>query len=483
MTKIAVANRGEIAKRILSACKELNLKSALLFAMGDTQQSAYRLADERISIGPADPRKSYLNIEANIQGAKAVGATHLHPGYGFLSENPAFAKACKDHGLVFIGPPSKSLEQFGNKIQAKKLAQKAGISVLKSFPLKSSLSKKDFPVMIKASSGGGGRGLRIAHNPKELEELLPLVRQEALQSFNSEEIFLEQYLSSAKHIELQIFISASGEVFILGDRDCSGQRRHQKILEEAPSLLPKKLKDKMKQATQEFCSLLEYQGAGTLEFLVQGDQFYFLEMNTRLQVEHTVTEMIYGVDLVKAQILTALGQPAFFKDKELLAQGHSIQCRICAEDPYKSFLPSVGQLLACHWPLGKNIRVDTGYQKGDTISTFYDSLMAKVIVWEDSRVRAIEKMKQALNQTVIFGVLSNIPFLQFLLSHPLFIDNQLGINSLEELHLKEFKASKQPLPVEFLQELFKELQSSAKKTSAKDLSFNPWSDFLKSKED
>ena len=480
MTKVAVANRGEIAKRILCVCKELNIKSALLYAVGDTGQTAYRLADERICIGPAQPLESYLNIEANIQGAKSAGATHIHPGYGFLSENPSFAKACEDQNITFIGPPSNSLSLFGNKIQARKMAQKVGIPVLKSFPLTSTLSKKDFPVMIKASSGGGGRGLRIADNQMELAELIPLVRQEALQSFNSEEIFLEQYLSSAKHIEVQIFISASGEIFILGDRDCSPQRRHQKILEEAPSLLPKKMKQKMQQACQEFCSILEYKGAGTLEFLVQGDQFYFLEMNTRLQVEHTVTEMIYGIDLVKAQILTALGQPAFFMDKKLEAGGHSIQCRICAEDPYKNFLPSVGQLLACSWPLGKNIRVDNSYQLGDTISSFYDSLMAKVIVWEDSRVRAIEKMKQALKQTLIFGVLSNIPFLQFLLSHPRFIDNQIEINSLEELQLKEFKATDIPLPEELLQEIFKDLKSPSTKPVAKNLSFNPWSDFLKS---
>ena len=469
MIKVAVANRGEIAKRILCVCRELNLKSVLLYASGDNKQEAYRLAEEKICIGPANPIESYLNIESNIQGAKSAGATHLHPGYGFLSENSDFAKACEEQNLVFIGPPSKSLA--GDKIHAKEMAQKAGLPVLKSF----SISEKiDFPVMIKASQGGGGRGLRLAYNQKQLEEQLPLVRQEALQSFNSEEIFLEQYLSSAKHIEVQIFISASGEIFILGDRDCSPQRRHQKILEEAPSLLSEKLKDKMRSACQDLCSLLEYKGAGTIEFLVQNDQFYFLEMNTRLQVEHTVTEMIYGIDLVKAQILTALGEPAFFLNKKLEIQGHSIQCRICAEDPYKNFLPSIGKLSACQWPLGKNIRVDSAYQSGDSISSFYDSLIAKIIVWEDSRVRAIEKMKQALNQSLIFGVLSNIPFLKFLLSHPLFINNQLFINSLESIHLKEFKAPANPLPEELLQEIFK--GSSLPKSSKK---FNPWSDFLK----
>ena len=336
-----------------------------------------------------------------------------------------------------------------------------------------------YPLMIKAVNGGGGRGLRLAHNEEELKQLLPLVRSEALQSFNSEEIFLEKYLDSAKHIEVQIFVSADKEVFILGDRDCSPQRRHQKIIEEAPSSLPKKMKEQMQEACRELCSTLAYQGAGTMEFLVQGEKFYFLEVNTRLQVEHTVTEMIYGIDLLRAQILTAMGQPAFFTNKELKAKGHSIQCRVCAEDPNQNFLPSIGKLLSCQWPQGRAVRVDTAYHLGDQISAFYDSLISKIIVCDDSRVRAIEKMKRALEETIIFGVFTNIPFLNFLLSHKKFIENQIEINSLEQIQSSQWKKEKLPLPEEFVQSLFKEIKKPYNDVSSNSPQFNPWSDFLK----
>ena len=484
--KVAVANRGEIAQRIISSCHEMGLKTVLLYASGDTHNSAYRSADERICIGPADPLSSYLNISANIEGAKSAGAEALHPGYGFLSENADFAKACEDNKIIFIGPSSHSISLLGDKVKARQLAQKAGVPVLPSWQgdfsqkkvLIKAVEKIGYPVMIKAACGGGGRGLRLAHDLEDLEQLLPLVRREAKQSFNSEEIFLEKYLDSAKHIEVQIFVSADKEVFILGDRDCSPQRRHQKIIETAPSQLPQKLKERMQSACYELGSLLDYQGAGTLEFLVQGNQFYFLEMNTRLQVEHTVTEMIYGIDLVKAQISTAMGQPAFFTDQKMTARGYSIQCRVCAEDPYQNFLPAIGSLLSCRWPLGSHIRVDTAYQSGDQISSFYDSLISKVIVWENTRTRAIEKMNQALKQTILFGLLTNIPFLQFLLEHRAFIEDQIKINSLEKIYSEDWKKEKPPLPQELLKELFSKLKRrSAVKTQS--LSFNPWSDFLK----
>ncbi|MCY4321861.1 MAG: ATP-grasp domain-containing protein, partial [Bdellovibrionaceae bacterium] len=443
--KIAIANRGEIAQRIIFTCQEMGLKTVLLYSAGDIYNSAYRSADERICIGPADPLQSYLNISANIEGAKSAGATAIHPGYGFLSENPEFAKACENNNIIFIGPSSESISLFGNKIKAREVAQKAGVPVLPAWKGDSSQTahlikageKIAYPLMIKASCGGGGRGLRLAYNSKELTQLLPLVRQEAKQSFNNEEIFLEKYLDSAKHIEIQIFISSAKEIFILGDRDCSPQRRHQKIIETAPSQLPEKIKNQMQSACYELCSLLDYEGAGTLEFLVQGNQFYFLEMNTRLQVEHTITEMLYGIDLVKAQILTAMKKPAFFTDQKMTAKGYSIQCRVCAEDPYENFLPSIGKLLSCSWPLGKNIRVDTAYQSQDQISSFYDSLISKIIVWESTRTRAIEKMNQALKQTMLFGVLTNIPFLNFLLSHKSFIEDKIKINSLEKIHSEE----------------------------------------------
>jgi len=485
--KVAIANRGEIAKRIIVSCHELNLKTVLLYAKGDIQQEAYRMADERVCIGDSEPIHSYLNISALIEGAKFKGAKALHPGYGFLSENSQFAKSCEDNQIAFIGPCSKDISLFGNKMKARKIAQKAGIPVLASEKisskdkLKEKAEKVTYPLMVKASCGGGGRGLRLVNNLEELENIIPLVRQEALQNFNKEDIFLEKYLNQAKHIEVQVFISAKGEIFILGDRDCSSQRRHQKIIEEAPSLLPLKMKEKMRELCYKFCSLMNYRGAGTLEFLVQGDKFFFLEMNTRIQVEHTVTEMIYGVDLIKAQILTALGQ-AVFLDRDLKAQGHSIQCRICAEDPHQDFLPSIGPLLSCVWPLGQNIRVDTGFQQGDQISSFYDSLISKIVVWDTTRKGAMQKMKQALNQTIIFGIFTNISFLNFLLSHEDFIKNQIQINSLEKIH-KNWQTNSLPLQKELLESVFKELQSSFNRKGLKKRSFNPWSDFLTNKEE
>ncbi len=483
--KVAVANRGEVAKRIISACHEMGLKTVLLYAEGDTNNEAFRIADEKICIGPSDPFQSYLNISANIKGAFKTGAGAIHPGYGFLSENPDFARQCENKGLIFIGPNSESISLFGNKISARKIAEKASIPVLPAWTgnsyqeklLFQKARKISYPLMIKTAEGGGGRGLRLAHSEDELKQFLPNVRSEGLQSFNSEEIFLEKYLDSAKHIETQIFVSANKEVFILGDRDCSPQRRHQKIIEEAPSSLPNKTKKDIREACRQFCSIIDYKGAGTLEFLVQGGNFYFLEMNTRLQVEHTVTEMIYGVDLVKAQILTAMEKQAFYENQIFHPRGHSIQCRICAEDPFKNFQPSTGPLLACQWPYGNSVRVDTAYYPNDQISAFYDSLIAKIIVWEDSRLKAIKKMQRALQETIIFGLNTNINFLNFLLSHNKFIENKITTNYLEKIQSSEWKEKTCPLPEGLMQEIFQELKSSPNKTASLNPQFNPWSHF------
>lgn len=485
--KVAVSNRGEIAKRIIVACHEMGIKTVLLYATGDIDNDAFRLTDESICIGPADPFQSYLNIEKNIQGALGAGAEALHPGYGFLSENPEFAKQCQNKGIIFIGPPPQTISIFGNKIEAKKTVAKAGVPVLPSwtgdFHNELQLIQKareiSYPLMIKASCGGGGRGMRKAHNEEELKQLLPLVRAEALQNFNSEEVFLEKYLGLAQHIEVQFFVSADKEVYILGDRNCSSQRRYQKIIEEAPSNLTYKIKKQMQEACFTLCMALDYQGAGTVEFLVQGENFYFLEINTRLQVEHTVTEMIYGVDLLRAQILTSMGRPVFFENRELKSRGHSIQCRICAEDPNQNFQPSAGKLLSCNWPQGKGIRVDTAYQTGDVISSFYDSLIAKIIVWDDTRVRAIEKMKQALKKTIIFGVSTNTRFLQYVLSHSDFIENKMQISLLEKRPLEEWKKEKCPLPEACLHEIFNECKSTSPTWKARPTHFNPWLDFSK----
>ena len=484
---VAIANRGEIAKRIVVTCRQMGLKSVLLHASGDTQNEAFRLADETLCIGPADPLQSYLSIEANIKGALGAGAEALHPGYGFLSENPLFVKKCKERGLIFIGPPEEALASFGDKNQARNLCKKAGIPVLPAIENKlkterdwiKSGEKLGYPLMIKALHGGGGRGMRIARNQKELLELVPLVKQEAENCFQNSEVFFEKYLTKAKHIELQIFVDATGKVFVLGDRDCSLQRRRQKIIEEAPSGISPKIKEEMKDAALALFQMVEYRGAGTVEFLYQKDAFYFLEMNPRLQVEHTVTEMIFGLDLVRAQILTAMKRPAFSNNP--FPQGHSIQCRICCEDPFNNFLPTGGELIQSLWPTGFGKRVDSGFGKGDLISPNYDSLISKIITWDSSRIRAIEKMRCALEETILFGCYVNIPFLKHILHLEEFLENKITTNLVEETFPKGLKQKLFPLEESFMETIHKEETGSSHQLYKKDSfqRFNPWSDFLK----
>ena len=481
--KIAIANRGEIAKRIITTCHQMGLETVLLYASGDTHNEAFRLAKEVVCIGSSDLLDSYLNIQNNISGALGAGAQAIHPGYGFLSENAEFAKECQKKGLIFIGPSSKIIESFGNKIKARKLCEKFGIPVLPAWvgqitdkkEIETKAKELGYPLMIKAACGGGGRGLRVAFKKEELMKLISEVSSEAKMSFNNEEVFIEKYLDSAKHIEVQVFGSADGKIHILGDRDCSLQRRHQKIIEEAPSSLPENIKLEMKEICEKFCEAIDYRGAGTIEFLFQDGRFYFLEMNTRLQVEHTVTEMIFNVDLVRAQILTAMNRPAFSKDQIFIPKGHSLQCRICAEDPQSQFFPAIGTLLSCAWPKGLGRRVDTGFYQGDTISIQYDSLIAKLITWDSSRVRNIEKMKKALEETMIFGLTLNISFLHYVLSHPLFVENKIHIDTLEKTLIKDWIPDSFPLPEDLIQKVFSTLKSSSQKGSSQ-ISFNPWED-------
>ncbi len=483
ITKIAIANRGEIAKRIITTCHQMGVQTVLLYASEDTENEAFRLAGETICIGPSNISDSYLNIESNISGALGAGAQALHPGYGFLSENAEFARECENKGLLFIGPKAETIDLFGNKIKARNLCEKLRVPVLPGWAgdmsdeklLVSKAKEIGYPLMVKAACGGGGRGLRVAHTEEELKKFVFDVRSEAKKSFNNEEIFIEKYLDSAKHIEVQVFGSADGEIHILGDRNCSLQRRHQKIIEEAPSNLPENIKEEMAEICKEFCYALQYCGAGTIEFLFQDGKFYFLEMNTRLQVEHTVTEMIFGVDLVRSQILTAMKQPAFLENQTFMPQGHSLQCRICAEDPSNQFLPVIGTLLNCVWPQGLWRRVDSGFKKGDTISIQYDSLIAKIITRDNHRVRNVERMKKALEETILFGFPTNIPFLLDVLSHPLFVENQINIDSLETQLVKDWNPEKFPLEDGLAQKIFQNLEPSFK--GKKKSSFNPWTDF------
>jgi len=428
---VAIANRGEVATRIIRACQELGLKTVLLHSSADIATRAYRLADKKICIGGSSSADSYLNIEANIQGAKAGGADALHPGFGFLSENSNFAQRCLDAGIIFIGPTPQAMNLLGDKMNCKVLAKKLGLPLIPGFEEDqqdvSFLIKKceeiGFPVIVKAAAGGGGRGMKVIRSSSEAKELIESAQREAQSAFGSSKVFLEKYLDRAKHIEFQIFGDCTGKVVHLFERECSVQRRHQKIIEEALSpSINSETRRKMGECAVSLAQAAKYTGAGTVEFLIQDNNFYLLEVNTRLQVEHPVTELVVGVDLVKAQILTAMNKPAFDENLPMTPRGHSIECRIYAENSYLGGVPSTGLLGQVFWPEGPGRRFEYGFEKDDEVTSFYDSMIAKVIVWDENRIRAIQKMKRVLADSVIFGVHTNIPYLQEILSHPDFID-------------------------------------------------------------
>lgn len=432
--RLAIANRGEVAVRIIHACRELGIETVLLHSDVDQNSRAFRLADKTICIGGPTTAESYLNIEANIQGALAAAADAIHPGFGFLSENSEFVRAVEKAGLIFVGPSAEAMQAVGDKVNCKNLAKKLGLPLIPGYQgedqtidnLIKEADKMGYPVLAKAAAGGGGRGMKVIRNSKDARELLESARREAQAAFGNPTLFLEKYLESAKHIEFQAFGDSSGQVVHFLERECSVQRRHQKIIEEAlsPSLTPD-LRKKMGEAA---CSLLQsvgYKGAGTVEFLLDGSEFYLLEVNTRLQVEHPVTEMVLGIDLVKAQILTAEGQFIFFDSGIQKSHGHAIECRIYAEDPFKGGIPSTGLLGLVQWPEGPGRRFEYGFDEGDEITSYYDPMIAKVIVWDDNRPRAIEKMKRVLKDSVIFGVRTNIPYLIEILSHPEFVNGKM----------------------------------------------------------
>lgn len=451
ITRLAIANRGEVAVRIIKACEELGLETVLLHSEADMNTRAYRMATKKICIGPAPTTESYLNISANVQGALAGGAQAVHPGFGFLSENADFAQACEDAGLIFVGPSPKATRTLGDKVNCKALAQKLGLPLVPGYNgedqavdhLVQIASKIGFPVIVKAAAGGGGRGMKVLRNENEARELIESAQREALSAFGSAKVFLEKYLDRAKHIEFQIFGDVTGQVRHLYDRECSVQRRHQKIIEEAtsPSLTPE-LRRRMGEAACLIAQSAGYKGAGTVEFLFQDDAFYLLEVNTRLQVEHPVTEMVLGVDLVKAQILTAQGEAAFSNEVHA-PQGHSIECRVYAENSYLGGVPSTGKLGIVNFPEGPGRRFEYGFDEGDTITSFYDPMIAKVIVWDETRPRAIQKMIQVLKGSTIFGVHTNIPYLIEILSHPEFVNGRMTTRFIdkyfsEALKLPEF---------------------------------------------
>ena len=442
MNKILIANRGEIAVRIIRACKEMNIKTVAVYSEADKDALHTRLADEAICIGPAQSNKSYLNIKNIIEAANITGADSIHPGFGFLSENANFAKICEESHIKFIGPKSEVIDLLGNKSNAKEMMKKAGVPVIPGSDgsvtgikeLISICEKIGYPVMLKAAAGGGGKGIRIVNKKEELEEAYNIVKQEAKLSFNDDEIYVEKFVQNPRHVEIQILVDEFGNIVHLGERDCSIQRRHQKVLEETPSTaVDEKLRNKMGEAAIKAAKIAGYTSCGTVEFLLDKDKnFYFMEMNTRIQVEHPITEMRTGIDIVKEQIKIAGGEKLKFKQKEIEFKGHSIECRINAENPNKNFMPCPGKITGINLPGGNGIRIDTAIYEGYTIPPYYDSMIAKIIAYGVNRNEAISKMKRALEELVIDGVETNRDFLFEIIRNPNFIRGNFDTSFIEK---------------------------------------------------
>lgn len=439
--KILIANRGEIALRIQRACRELGIKTVAVHSEADADAKYVMLADESVCIGPAASSQSYLNIPAIISAAEVTDAEAIHPGYGFLSENADFAERVENSGFVFIGPRAESIRMMGDKVSAKVAMKKAGVPCVPgsegSLPddpkeIKKLAAAVGYPVIIKAAGGGGGRGMRVVHTEAALVNAVAMTKQEAQTAFGNPMVYLEKFLENPRHIEIQILADEHGNAIYLGERDCSMQRRHQKILEEAPAPgLKTRLRDRIGERCADACRKMGYRGAGTFEFLYEKGEFFFIEMNTRVQVEHPVTEMITGVDIVQEQIRIAAGQKLSVRQKDILFRGHSIECRINAEDPY-TFVPCPGRITQYHTPGGPGIRVDSHIFQNYYVPPHYDSMIGKVIAHGDTREQAMARMRIALSEMIIEGIKTNIPLHQDLLQDAAFIAGGTSIHYLEE---------------------------------------------------
>ncbi len=463
-TKILIANRGEIACRVIATAKKMGIATVAVYSEADKEARHVLLADESVLIGPAPSRESYLVADKIIAAAKATGAQAIHPGYGFLSENEAFSKRCEDEGIAFIGPRHFSIAAMGDKIASKKLANEAKVNTIPGYNEAIDTAEAaveiakgiGYPVMIKASAGGGGKGLRVAFNDKEAFEGFTSCKNEALNSFGDDRVFIEKFVEEPRHIEIQVLGDSHGNVIYLNERECSIQRRHQKVIEEAPSpFISDATRKAMGEQAVALAKAVQYQSAGTVEFVVGKDQsFYFLEMNTRLQVEHPVTEAITGIDLVEMMIRIANGEKLPMTQADVKRNGWAIECRINAEDPFRNFLPSTGRLVRFQTPLQTmfqsntqdllGVRVDTGVQDGGEIPMFYDSMIAKLIVHGTDRNDAIAKMREALNGFVIRGISSNIPFQAALLAHPQFVAGDFNTGFIAENYAHGFRAEDVP---------------------------------------
>lgn len=448
--KILIANRGEIACRVIKTAKQMGIKTVAVYSEVDKEARHVQLSDEAVCIGPAPSRESYLLMECIIQACKDTGAEAVHPGYGFLSENEQFAKRCEEEGIIFIGPKHQSIAAMGDKIASKKIAIEAKVNTIPGHNEAIATTEEavkiaqgiGYPVMIKASAGGGGKGLRVAFNDKEASEGFAACKTEAMNSFGDDRIFIERFVEGPRHIEVQILGDSHGNILYLNERDCSIQRRHQKVIEEAPSpFIDPATRKAMGEQAVALARAVNYQSAGTVEFVVGKDKsFYFLEMNTRLQVEHPVTESITGLDLVEQMIRVAAGEKLTFKQEDVKLDGWSMECRINADDPFRNFLPSTGRLVKYRPPEEvSGVRVDTGVYEGGEIPMYYDSMIAKLIVHGKDRTEAIEKMRSALNDFVIRGIHSNIPFQAALLQHPRFVSGDFTTGFIAEEYPEGFK--------------------------------------------
>ena len=439
--KILIANRGEIALRVQRACRELGIKTVAVHSVADKDAKYVKLADESVCIGPAPSNLSYLNIPAVISAAEVTDAQAIHPGYGFLSENADFAERVEQSGFVFIGPRAETIRLMGDKVSAKDAMRKAGVpcvpgseGALPDDPIEiiKTAKKVGYPVIIKAAGGGGGRGMRVVHTEAALVNAVNMTKAEALAAFGNPMVYMEKFLENPRHIEIQILADQHGNAVYLGDRDCSMQRRHQKIIEEAPSpLLSARIRDKIGERCAEACRKIKYRGAGTFEFLYENSEFYFIEMNTRLQVEHTVTEMITGIDLVQQQIFVAAGEKLAFRQRDIELRGHAIECRINAEDPY-TFVPSPGKLTTFHMPGGPGVRIDTHAYAGYVVPPNYDSMIGKLITYGATREQAIARMRIALSEMLVDGIKTNIPLHADLMADAAFHIGGTSIHYLEQ---------------------------------------------------
>jgi acetyl-CoA carboxylase biotin carboxylase subunit len=438
--KILIANRGEIALRIQRACREMGIKTVVVHSEADREAKYVRLADESVCIGPAASRDSYLNMPAIIAAAEVTDAEAIHPGYGFLSENADFADRVEKSGFVFIGPRPESIRLMGDKVSAKQAMIEAGVPVVPGSPgalpedpaeILRLASEVGYPVIIKAAGGGGGRGMRVVHTEAALLSSVAMTKSEAGAAFNNPEVYLEKFLENPRHIEIQVLADGGRNAVWLGERDCSMQRRHQKVIEEAPAPgIARKLIERIGERCAEACRKIQYRGAGTFEFLYENDEFYFIEMNTRIQVEHPVTELITGIDLVQQQIRVAAGEKFTLRQRDISFKGHALECRINAEDPF-TFVPSPGRVTNWHTPGGPGVRIDSHVFNGYFVPPHYDSMIAKVITYGDTREQAVARMTIALSEMVVEGIKTNIPLHRELMADSRFMAGGTSIHYLE----------------------------------------------------